>query len=745
MGTFNRLISSFAKPAAPQVSSEIGTSSVGLLPSIFNDEFIDTSKVQVDNYKSMLDSDGTVQALYSTIVMPLLASSWTIEPDNDTPKAVEQSVWVEETLRKPPHKGGMSTPFDLIIAQALRAVVEGFAGFEKVYELVDGKIVYKKIAWRDPTTLTMRTDDRGGFNGLRQRAYIANSYSDVTIPLDRCFLYTYGKEFHNLKGRSAFTAAYVAYDKKRRLLYLAEQQAQSDALKLKIVKGSERSNQDELDATTAAVDEVGFKATVGLPYGFDVDTLNNTQAMDLLPLIEFQNAEMARSVLAMFILLGTGSKTGSYALSQDQSDFFVQALMSIRKSLEQHITSYLIPDLYLYNFESPEYGTFKFEDITDSTVDLLKETFMKLTEKDRLPSSVVEGVVQKMADKLEIDVDLMQEATDGKGANDVTPNEESFTPAPPPVQNSRADGLSLAKSDGWRRELTPTERKVNFAGIENKLNSLEAETERTIKPIWDDLVADAMGKISELVEAGQYEKIAEGNFFDENIKNQYVKALKEAGLEAYIYGKNGASDEIGVKAPATPQESKDYFRDNAMTVVDKQLADLTFKVQSEVSKGRRKDQLSKVQLTAEDVIKAIGQVFVGYYSDNVGLAAIASASIGVNKGRKDVFEASKSDIYGYQYSALLDNKTCPTCERLDGKVLSEAEYQRTEYDPPIHFSCRCIWVAIMADEVDPPDITGFDEADELVEPSLSRNQQEQIMELGRRAVQDEIDRLLAES
>lgn len=745
MGTFNRLISSFAKPPAPQVSSEIGTSSVGLLPSIFNDEFIDTSKVQVDNYKSMLDSDGTVQALYSTIVMPLLASSWTIEPDNDTPKAVEQSVWVEETLRKPPHKGGMSTPFDLIIAQALRAVVEGFAGFEKVYELVDGKIVYKKIAWRDPTTLTMRTDDRGGFNGLRQRAYIANSYSDVTIPLDRCFLYTYGKEFHNLKGRSAFTAAYVAYDKKRRLLYLAEQQAQSDALKLKIVKGSERSNQDELDATTAAVDEVGFKATVGLPYGFDVDTLNNTQAMDLLPLIEFQNAEMARSVLAMFILLGTGSKTGSYALSQDQSDFFVQALMSIRKSLEQHITSYLIPDLYLYNFESPEYGTFKFEDITDSTVDLLKETFMKLTEKDRLPSSVVEGVVQKMADKLEIDVDLMQEATDGKGANDVTPNEESFTPAPPPVQNSRADGLSLAKSDGWRRELTPTERKVNFAGIENKLNSLEAETERTIKPIWDDLVADAMGKISELVEAGQYEKIAEGNFFDENIKNQYVKALKEAGLEAYIYGKNGASDEIGVKAPATPQESKDYFRDNAMTVVDKQLADLTFKVQSEVSKGRRKDQLSKVQLTAEDVIKAIGQVFVGYYSDNVGLAAIASASIGVNKGRKDVFEASKSDIYGYQYSALLDNKTCPTCERLDGKVLSEAEYQRTEYDPPIHFSCRCIWVAIMADEVDPPDITGFDEADELVEPSLSRNQQEQIMELGRRAVQDEIDRLLAES
>ena len=176
MGIISNLRTNLAKPAAPQTSSEIGTSSVGLIPSIFNDEFIDMSKVQVDDYKLMLDSDGTVQALYNTIVMPLLGSNWTIEADNDTPKAVEQSAWLEETLRTPPHKGGMSTPFDLVLAQALRAVVEGFAGFEKVYELVDGKIVYKKIAWRDPTTITMYTDDRGGFNGFRQRAYIANSY-----------------------------------------------------------------------------------------------------------------------------------------------------------------------------------------------------------------------------------------------------------------------------------------------------------------------------------------------------------------------------------------------------------------------------------------------------------------------------------------------------------------------------------------------------------------------------------------
>ena len=751
MGKLHNIITNLAKEPAPQTSVEIGTSTTGLMPSIFNEEFIDTDKVKVEDYKKMLDSDGTIQALYNTIVMPILGSNWTIEPDEDTPQAVDQASWVEETLRMPPHKGGMSTPFDLVLAQALRAVVEGYAGFEKVYEICEGKIVFKKIAWRDPNTITMRTDDRGGFNGLRQRAFIGNDYVDVKIPLERCFVYTYGKEFHNLKGRSAFTAAYVAYDKKRRLLYLAEQQAQADALRIKVVKGKEGGSQDELDSTADAVDEIGFKATVALPFGYDVDTLNNTNGMDLLPHIEFQNAEMARSVLAMFILLGTGSKTGSYSLSQDQSDFFVQALMSIRKSLEQHITSYLIPDLYKFNFETPEYGTFKFEDITDSTIDLLKTTFIKLTEKDRLPDSVIEGIVQKMADKLEIDVDLMQEATDGieeprNIEKTIAEVEETMMPPSQTVNNSRGT-IKLADEEinGWRRMLTSAEQKVNFAGIEKKLNLLEAETERAIKSIWDLLIKDAMFKINKLVEDGQYDKLTEKNLFDENLKNQYVKALKEAGLEAYIYGKNGASDELGVKAPVTPKESKDYFRDNAVMVVDKQLADLVFKIQGEVSKGRRKDQLSTTQLSVGDIISMIGEIFTGYYSENIGLTAMTTVAVGVNKGRKDTFGANAKDIYAYQYSALLDPRTCKTCESLDGKVLNEKQYQKTTYDPPIHFSCRCIWVAIMADETEPPPITGMpDNIAGLVQPSLSDSEREEIVELGRRAVQDEVTRLLAE-
>lgn len=738
----------------PSTSGEIGTSADGNLPSIFEEEFVDMSKVQVEDFKKMLDEDSTIQALYNSIVTPLLGSNWTIEPDQDTPAGREQAQWVEDALRKPPHKGGMSTPFDLVIAQALRAIVEGFAGFEKVYEISEeGKLVYKKVAWRDPTTLTPRADERGGFNGFRQKAYVGTQYIDVKIPLDRCWLYTYGKEFHNLRGRSMFTAAYAAYDKKKRLLYLAEIQAQSDALALKVVRGKDGGNQAELNKTTAAVDELGFKASIGIPFGYDVTALNNAGRMDLLPLIEFQNSEMARSVLAMFILLGTG-KTGSWALSNDQSDFFIQALMSIRKSLENHITSYLLPDLYQYNFENPQYGTFKFEDITDSTVDLLKQTFIKLTEKDRLSDSIIDGVLQKMADKLDIDVDVLQERADKEEEKEqnpapvppeVPPEVPPVPPVPPtpPVNNARGDLPVMDLPDGWRRDFTSAEKRVNFAGIENKMNSLEAETTRTIKAIYDSLVESATVNIGRFIEAGDYDKINEKNVFDLDLKNQYIKALKEAGLDAYIYGKNGAADEMEVKSPTTPKESKDYFRDSAASVVEKQLSQLIASIQSEVNKSRRKDQLSTTQLSVTDLLAVIAEIFVGFDYD-IGLTAIATVSIGINKGRKDVFSVYSEDIYAYQYSAILDDRTCQTCAKLDGKVLNEAAYKKTTYDPPIHFSCRCIWVEILKDETDPPPITGFDEVAGLLEPSLSQSTKEQIIELGRRAVQEEVLRLSTE-
>ena len=75
----------------------------------------------------------------------------------------------------------------------------------------------------------------------------------------------------------------------------------------------------------------------------------------------------------------------------------------------------------------------------------------------------------------------------------------------------------------------------------------------------------------------------------------------------------------------------------------------------------------------------------------------------------------------------MDSKVCNTCYELDGAVCTVDEYIATQWMPPIHFWCRCIWVAIMKDETDKPEYTGIptnpggEDA-----PSLSHNHEHMI-------------------
>ncbi|MBU4274967.1 hypothetical protein KKE19_04115 [Patescibacteria group bacterium] len=72
------------------------------------------------------------------------------------------------------------------------------------------------------------------------------------------------------------------------------------------------------------------------------------------------------------------------------------------------------------------------------------------------------------------------------------------------------------------------------------------------------------------------------------------------------------------------------------------------------------------------------------------------------------FSEIEDEVYGYQWSAILDANTCNYCASIDGKVISVNDEAFHKYKPgKVHPGCRCIWVAIMKDEINPPPITGI--------------------------------------
>ena len=270
----------------------------------------------------------------------------------------------------------------------------------------------------------------------------------------------------------------------------------------------------------------------------------------------------------------------------------------------------------------------------------------------------------------------------------------------------------------WKRELTPAETKVNFSSLQKKFATLETEFEDDVKPIWDKIKTDTLARVEKLLEAEDYGAITD---LEINFGDEYRAAIVDAMMNAYNYAKVGAADEMGVKAPATPKETKDLINSQAQQTVDKQFAELKFEITNAVTTAQRKAQLSTtVDLSVAEVVGTIGTLIGGYYDSKIGITAGILTTLGVNIGRDDAFKANAKNISRYQYSALLDDATCEICEDLDAMVLDEQQYKDTVWTPPIHFNCRCIWVEILEDETEQPEITGVPDAPGGTDaPSLS--------------------------
>ena len=67
-----------------------------------------------------------------------------------------------------------------------------------------------------------------------------------------------------------------------------------------------------------------------------------------------------------------------------------------------------------------------------------------------------------------------------------------------------------------------------------------------------------------------------------------------------------------------------------------------------------------------------------------------------------------------EYYAILDKKTCPLCQDLDGSVVEVGSSDHQNYMPPIHNRCRCIWVYFDEEESRQPNLKWNDIDDDLI-------------------------------
>ena len=379
--------------------------------------------------KSMLSRDGQAAAIESVLTLPIREADYSIQSAKGDQGETE---FVNSVLMTPDSEGGMDTPISDLVGQITTAQIYRRAFFEKVWKvrLSDGHIIYDKLAFRPTSTCMAKYNSRNGKqDGFRQQVWLfgGNLMSTrnqkvpgyVDIPGLRSYIYTHGKHREPLTGISEMDITYWCYQTKMKILYLWYHFLENQALPRTVVYGNDQPEANQRATDVAALKSSGVVGLVHPQDGqkaFDIIGESATDAGSFFKdALGFLEGWQIGSVLAGFMGL-TGAATGgkgSYALSQDQSSFYLKSRQAVAKEIAGSITHDVIRPLVLLNF-GPEaaFPSWKFGPLQDEQIQALLTLFGQMAAAPVLhvPLPVFDLITERMATILQLDVDQVHQA-----------------------------------------------------------------------------------------------------------------------------------------------------------------------------------------------------------------------------------------------------------------------------------------------------------------------------------------------
>lgn len=371
--------------------------------------------------KEMLGRSGKARSVEQVLTLPLRGAAWEIQGKGEAADFV---------------RAQLGDKLGLIVDQMTAACTFKKAFFELVWKLDGGRVVYDSIQWRPPASCEAAFDPKtGNPNGFRQRVAHPNGLmltaegqntlpGYVRIPANRSFIYTHGIHREPVFGVSDMDVAYWAYETCQKILFLWFQYLEKQSLPNAIVYGNDPTEADENAQTVADMKAGGV---IGLPRpsdptakAFELLESSGKGADQFVTAIKYLETNMVASVLAGFTELAdnsTASRVGSYALSADQSEFFLASRQAVADEMAASVNDGLIKPLVTYNFgdipsaDMPKLsiGPLANKD-TDRALEMLKAIIA--APQLNVPGEFVDQLVTSTASYLGLDEQSLANAVD---------------------------------------------------------------------------------------------------------------------------------------------------------------------------------------------------------------------------------------------------------------------------------------------------------------------------------------------
>jgi hypothetical protein len=377
-------------PKKATATRELGASgSYGMNDQLRPDEFLPKLRGlnATRTFREMKDNDPVIGAILMAFEMLLRAAEFRVEAADDSPEAKEAQIFVEQCF------SDMNGTVDDFLAEVLTFLPFGFSVFEVVYKVRggrntsdparysqfdDGRYGIQKLAPRAQWTIDrFLTDPNGTITGVRQTA-LTLKMGSVEIPIEKLLHFRTSTINNDPSGRSILRNAFTSYHYASHIQmieaiaveremngipvgripseYLADgatapQQAFANAFK-KILRDVKFNDQGfVLLPSDVYENDDGSKTSIPMVQ-FDLVTAKGTRAIPTGEVILRHQQNIARSVLADFLMLGSGDK-GSFALSKSKTDLFLAAAAGYTEAISSVLNRQLLTRLWELNGFDP--------------------------------------------------------------------------------------------------------------------------------------------------------------------------------------------------------------------------------------------------------------------------------------------------------------------------------------------------------------------------------------------------------
>jgi SPP1 gp7 family putative phage head morphogenesis protein len=611
----------------------------------------------------------------------------------------------------------LNQPFIKCLYDMLSAMDYGFSITEKIVDIVETKewgrkIVFTGLKTRAPHTFDIYTDKSGNVEYVIQH----QAEGDVEIDPRKLIIYSYNKEFDNPYGKSELNkGVYRAWWSKDGIIKFWNMYLERFGMPTAVGKMPKAAGVADKDRFKQILKNIQAKTSITIPDDFTVELLEVSKgAGEYERAINKYDNMIARRMLIPDLMGFSGERTGggSYSLGQEQFNIFYTIINYIREDLSRMINKEIIYPLVALNFGPQYQAEFVWTPIDDKKKESDMTLWLEAVKTGKIPVDEVQAnwfLKQIGAPEVEIDEELMQETEAPKKEitqkveeepEETEKSESEVDEAMEENDDEGGDGKEYAAKLG-----TESVMAKDYAVLDEKwIPEIKSIVRLMINALIDDI------KSQNIIEKRKLNKIN-----DLSVKHgiKLRSAFRALLRESYRMGEGQIKRSFAAIDPTdgmSDEEIIEWIDSLAAYSEEAEKVKLLTVVKPIIIEGIRNNLgWRDVVAQIEDAVQSYG---LSLGKDAASLTARGKeyrietivrtlTSKAMNEARlgamqKLVSTDGQTGIVAYKYSAVMDGRTSPICQRLNGKIFAPAEAQK--YNPPNHFSCRSALVPIFADE-----------------------------------------------